>query len=564
MDMISTMLPGRSLLLFLCACLLGAAPACSHDGALEIELDVETSEAELSPLRNPSISSFQLTLATTGAGREQLDRTYLSGMNRLGFGEIPTGTYASAAVSAIAFSGALVAYGEHRNRFRVESSDSTRIRIPLRFPFVYAAGGTELPAVHPELDQAAISVTDLMVGLPADITSATAVSPDGTRLVVLTVNASGAVKFWYYLTANHQRLVEFQMTRPDRVSSVTFSPNGNTLLLLSTEGDWVAFLNLPEFLSGESRAGSFHYQEVERPLAAGFLSDDSAVVLGSADYRHDTCTPSPAGSSLTWFLISRPLKDDNDVSVTGTTALASYTADLAVDRSANRVFLAHPCTTEVSSMTPGTAGPSVVLGLLNLSPCLRPVKLLADDTALTVACVTTADTVSPTWSAAKLLLQRFNLTPQLTPNARTLVMDYPSEPINYASHDTDPDIPVGTSVLILQAPERVLPRHLGRSAKGNRLVLVAEAYYQSPDVYIGSSTLAVTRSKSHSIVFVDPRLGRLDRRVRTSCFEVDNHLDDTPPEGGFSNTYCTDNQGSIETTRVSFIPTQLSIMYGTP
>jgi hypothetical protein len=56
----------------------------------------------------------------------------------------------------------------------------------------------------------------------------------------------------------------------------------------------------------------------------------------------------------------------------------------------------------------------------------------------------------------------------------------------------------------------------------------------------------------------------LDRRVRTACFPVDNHLDDTPPEGGFSGSYCSDNMGSIETTSISFIPTQLSIVYGTP
>jgi hypothetical protein len=191
------------------------------------------------------------------------------------------------------------------------------------------------------------------------------------------------------------------------------------------------------------------------------------------------------------------------------------------------------------------------------------VRLLADASALTVACVTTVDTVSPQWSASKLLLQRFNLNPQLSPNARTLVMDYPSEPIDY-SKVVATTIPPGTSVLILQAPERVLPIALGQSAQGNRLVVAVEAYYKTPEIVIGGARLNETRTKSHSVVFVDPRLSRLERRVRTACFPVDDHLDDTPPEGGFSTSYCTDNMGAIEKTNLSFIPSQLSIVYGTP
>jgi hypothetical protein len=231
-----------------------------------------------------------------------------------------------------------------------------------------------------------------------------------------------------------------------------------------------------------------------------------------------------------------------------------------VDLPANRLYMAHPCATEISAMRPGMTGPSVVLALLNLSPCLRPVRLLAAPPVLNVACVTAADTVNPQWSAAKLLLQRFSLTPQLSPNARTLVIDYPSEPIAYKPAN----MPDGTSLLILQAPERVLPHFIGLTAQGSRLVVAAEAYYHSSPIPVGSTNLEETFSKSHSILFVDPRLSMLDRRVRTACFPVDNHLDNTPPEGGFSSSYCSNNMGSIETTTTSFIPSQLSIVYGTP
>jgi hypothetical protein len=248
------------------------------------------------------------------------------------------------------------------------------------------------------------------------------------------------------------------------------------------------------------------------------------------------------------------------VAIGATNALVSYASAMTVDHAENKLYLSHPCTTEISAMRPGTTGPSVVLALLNLSPCLRPVQLLSDDTTLTVACVTTADTVNPQWSPAKLLLQRFSLAPQLSPNARTLVLDYPSEPVAYKPST----MPAGTSLLILQSPERVLPRFLGVSAQGTRLVVAAEAYYRSSMIPVGSSSLEETRSKSQSILFVDPRLATLDRRVRTACYPVENHLDDAPPEGGFPGSYCSDNMGSIETTSISFIPTQLSIVYGTP
>jgi len=140
------------------------------------------------------------------------------------------------------------------------------------------------------------------------------------------------------------------------------------------------------------------------------------------------------------------------------------------------------------------------------------------------------------------------------------VLDYPSEPIAYKPEN----MPSGTSLLILQAPERVLPLALGLTAQGSRLVVAAEAYFKSPPILIGSATMEETRTKSHSVVFVDPRLSTLGRRIRTACFPVDNYLDDTPPAGGFSGSYCSTNMGSIETTSISFIPTQLSIVYGTP
>ncbi len=555
------MFQGRFRLPILVLSLVALAAACSHDGALEIELDVETEETALNPLRNPALSSFTLTLTSTSFARRQNTQSYLSGLHRLGFGDIPTGVYQNAAVSAISFSGALIAHGEHRGSFRVEASEPTRIQIPLRFPFVYASGGTELPAIHPELDSGSASFSNLMVGVPADITSASAVSPDGKRLVVFTVNPSGAVRLWMYLTGNHQRIVEFQMPRPDRVSTAAFSPDGQVLMLASLDGEWAAFLDVPGFLEGANRAGSFIYQEVPRPVAGGFLSGDSAVVLSSSPYRHTTCDQPPS-SQLTWYMLTR-FRTHGIVEEVATTAVGSYTAGLAVDAAGDRVFLAHPCSSEISSMRPGQAAPAVVLGLLNLSPCLRPVKLLADESALTVACVTAADTVSPQWSAAKLLIQRFGLYPQLSPSARTMVMDYPSEPIDY-SKVVASTIPPGTGVLLLQAPERVLPTGLGLSAQGNRLVVVVEAYYKTPEIVIGGARLLETRSKSHSLVFVDTRLSRLDRRVRTACFPVDDHLDDTPPEGGISASYCTDNMGAIETTSFAFIPSQLSIVYGSP
>ncbi|MBU1243393.1 WD40 repeat domain-containing protein [Myxococcota bacterium] len=538
--------------------LLALALSCSHDGALEIDLDVEVNDTALNPLRNPALSAFTLTL-TSSSSVEQGTETYLSGDHRMGFGNIPTGIYSSASIAAKSYSGALVAYGEFRNRFRIGPSDPTRIEVPLRFPFIFATGGTELPVLHPELDSSLAAFDNIMVGTPADITSATAVSPDGRMLAVLTANASGTVKLWMYMTGNHQKVVEFQLARPDRVSSLQYSPDGSTLLLLSETGDWASFLNVSDFLEGANRQGSFHYQEVSSPIAAGFFSEDSVVILSSTQYRHDTCDAAPS-SALTWFLISQPLQSDGDVEIAATNTLSAYASALTVDIAQNRLYLAHPCSTEITAMRPGTTGPSVVLALLNLSPCLRPVRLLADSTMLTVACVTAADTVNPQWSAAKLLLQRYTLTPQLSPNARTLVLDYPSEPVAYKPST----MPAGTSLLILQAPERVLPRFLGMSAQGTRLVVAAEAYYRSSSIPVGSSSLEETRSKSHSVLFVDPRLAMLDRRVRTACFPVDNHLDDTPPEGGFSGSYCSDNMGSIETTSISFIPTQLSIVYGTP
>ncbi|PKN60421.1 MAG: hypothetical protein CVU53_03120, partial [Deltaproteobacteria bacterium HGW-Deltaproteobacteria-11] len=118
MYMIRTMFPVRFSIRILPVFLLALTLSCSHDGALEIDLDVEVNDTALNPLRNPALSAFTLTLVSSSSV-EQGTETYLSGNHRMGFGNIPTGVYSSAAIAAKSYSGALVAYGEFRNRFRI-------------------------------------------------------------------------------------------------------------------------------------------------------------------------------------------------------------------------------------------------------------------------------------------------------------------------------------------------------------------------------------------------------------------------------------------------------------
>ncbi len=551
------MLKVRFLALLFLPCILFCA--CSHDGALEVQLDVETQNPDLNPLKQEGLSMFTLQLLS-GVQWLQGTDTYVSGDRQVDFGTIPVGSYSRASLGAISYFGSLIAYGEYSRRFKVGASEPARIKIPLRFPFTYVSGARELPVLHPELDLQVRVFPHLAVGTDADITTATAVSPDGQYLTVLTSNSIGTTKFWMYMTRNHQRLVELQLAKTDKVNAAIYSPDGSTLLLLSHEGNWFILVNMEMLLRAEDPQTAFHYLNLDRPLAGTFLSNSSMAILSSSPYHYNTCD-NPETSWLNWYTIRNPLQTGSDITALSSQDTGGHASSVALDRNTSRLFFTLPCSGEVASIRLGENSPTIALSPLNLSPCLRPVLLLCDASTLHVACVTQADTTSPQWAPAKLLIQRYNTTPSLSPNARTLIVDYPSEPIAYKPES----MPAGTSLLILQAPERVLPRSMAMSALGRRLVISAEGYYHSKNISVGSgsASLEETRSKSHSILFVDPVLNTINRRVRTSCFPVASHLD-SGPQGNFSPNYCSTNMGSIETTSQFFIPSQFSVVYGTP
>ncbi len=549
----------RFLLHFLLYWPILALTACMQDGRLEITLDLEQQEATLNPLRHPSLSSFTLAVAT-GTYADKATEFYYSGRHRLDFGKVAVGKYSRIALTATSFFGATLAYGEVRGDFHVGAEEPLRVEIPLRYPFVYATGGYGLPPLHPELDSSMASFMNIPVGTSPETTSAAAVSPDGTLLVAASGNPNGdSIKLWVLLTRNHKKLLDTTLPRTTAINRMAFSPDGKILSLLSTSGGWVGFVDVDALLAGRN---VMTFEEIERPIDGVFVNDQTWVALQSTPYRFSLCETSPLpASSLTWFSVARR-NDALDSERLPTMALDKYASSLAVDTAVRRVYVSHACDSEIAVMEMGAVQTSTVLSPLNLSPCLRPVQMAVGQSELLVACSTAVDTSNPQWTSAKLLVQRYSLRPQLNPNGRPIVMDYPWEPF-ILNKDDDP-LHHEALVVLQMAPVRLLPRAVGLTAAGSRVVMAVEAYHHTDSFSSADVSVQETSVKSHSVVFVDPRVAQLGRRVRTACFQASSPDDNAMPAGLAPDDACSLGFGTFDVTPVSFIPSQIAITFAAP
>lgn len=535
--------------------------SCVQEGKLEITLDLEQQESTLNPLRHPSLSAFTLTVATENY-EDKSTEFYYSGRHRLDFGSVDVGTYSRIALTANSFFGATLAYGEVRGRFRIGAQEPTRVEIPLRYPFVYAAGGYGLPPLHPELDTSMARFMNIPVGVSPDTTSAVAVSPDGTLLVSATDNHSGSIKLWVLMTRNHKKLVDTSISRSAPIDRIAFSPDGKTLSLLSFSGGWVGFVDMDALVSGRS---VMVFADLSQPLDGQFVDSQNFVVLQSVPYAFSRCETQPPPSNLVWFTVNRR-SAALETQIARSVPVSGYAAAMTVDTVTRRVYAALSCSPEIVVVETGATQTASVLSALNLSPCLRPVQLAVGNSDLLVACATTVDTTNPQWSPAKLLVQRYALRPQLNPNSRTLMVDYPWEP--FLLNDSEDPFHNEASVLMQLAPVRLLPRAVGMTAAGSRVMLAVEAYHHTEEFSISTTNTTMyfeaVSIKSHSVVFVDARVAQMGRRVRTACFEVSSPDDNEMPAGLAPDDDCSVGTGSFDVTPVSFIPKQLAIMFAAP
>lgn len=548
----------RGLFILLLCISLGWLSSCIQEGILEVTLDLELQETTLNPLTHPSLSSFTLTVSTENY-TDKATEYYYSGRRRLDFGKIAVGMYRRIGLTASSFFGATLAYGEVFGNFKIDAKNSTHVEIPLRYPFVYASGGYGLPPLHPELDSSMALFMNIPVGVSPETTSAVAVSPDGTLLVTTTDDHQGNMKLWVLLTRNHKKLIDTSISRPDSVDSIAFSPDGKMLSLLSFSGGWVAFLNIDSLLAGNS---DIVFIDIDQPLRGVFVDNQNFVILQSVPYNFARCD-STHTSQLVWLIVNR---SPMEAQLVRSIPLNDYASSVAVDISTRRVYASLTCRPEIVVMEAGAVQTVSLLSELNLSPCLRPVQLAVGQSDLLVACATSSDTTSAQWAPAKILVQRYTLRPQLNPNSRSLVMDYPWEPF-VLNKDNNSN---NEAALVLQlAPTRLLPRAIGLTAAASRMMLVVEAYHYTKPFQVelnptSSIYINETSVKSHSVVFVDARVAQMGRRIRTACFPVKAPDDNTMPAGLAPDKHCSLNAGMFDVTPVSFIPTQVAIMFAAP
>ncbi|MBU1239814.1 hypothetical protein KKF84_21335, partial [Myxococcota bacterium] len=392
-------------------------------------------------------------------------------------------------------------------------------------------------------------------------TTAVAISPDGVTLYVATYNDSEATPtatLFALSTKDHQNIRQATVPSQGPIEHIVFNPKGNLAVLYSNSGAHVHFLNIPAYMESQNNLDAFTKVPIPTPLDVEWTSDNTIAVLQSLPYTYETCTAQP-DSSIQMIDVPDDLNADTNLSVALSIILTKYTSSIAADPATGRLFMSHPCTTEVSLNMAGASEVTPLLDYNQLSPCQRPVQLLAGKTYLYSTCHTMEDTISPTWSPAKLVIQRISLaTPTNDSLIRPLILPYSREAFLF-----DAEIPPhGSYLQLLQEPSSVLPLQLNLAVDGDKIALLAEGYYASQSINIvDGPTINPTQRKSRSLVIIDPSSVSITHRFRAACYKVDNMFDYDLPLGGLDGNDCAPME-NLETPDNEFLPLSIAAVFG--
>jgi hypothetical protein len=158
------------------ACLAG----CTSSGSLDLELSLPAN-ADLRPTGMSTITVLAQAPATDPTENTAvIDKT-----GHFVAGDVPVGKDIQVDVLLRDFSSRLVGVGEAPQLVDVSGTSSTRLSIPVRKPFVYAASGSQLYTYDPSLDPRDAKFQGVLTGLTAP---QLAVSVGGELLVVASTN----------------------------------------------------------------------------------------------------------------------------------------------------------------------------------------------------------------------------------------------------------------------------------------------------------------------------------------------------------------------------------------
>ncbi|MBU1218315.1 WD40 repeat domain-containing protein [Myxococcota bacterium] len=535
---------------------LSICSGCSGDGILSIQIDIASQSNTFNPLKDDSLAYLNLTIYN-GDEVTNYASQYVQG-EPMDMGQVDVGNFDRIVLSGHTLSGGLVAYGDMSYDGKISSDEETSVSVPFRYPLVYLAGTRLLHIFHPYRTSDLGGYTPISMANDGEITTAVATSPDGISVLGTSVNkGTGAINIWLAFSMNNVKSIEVALGVDEPVKAIKFSSDGKFAVLTSPEGNYIKIVNVHNFIAFTAKEDSILHIDLDespsRPIDAAFTTSGKLAVLLSEDFSYNTCNNAPS-SSVHFFTLADNLGADGGATDEGVTVSTDYISSMVSNPVDGRLFLSHPCAASISQVTAGSQVISPMLNVNNLLPCFKPVNLAVGDNTLFSTCYTVADTISPTWTEAKLLIQRFSLmSGSLTGNP--LIMDYPQEAF-YANATSSH--PSGT-IQHIQSAETLLPKDFTVTVKSGRIALSIEAYFNIRSVNVGGSVLNGFKRKTHSLLFIDPSAEAVSNRFRSACYSVLSETD--PPPAELTSSYCAPMANVFQPT-IEFIPGSVASLYG--
>ncbi len=162
----------------LAACLLAGCPS-SSDGSLVLTLSLP-SQPDLRPTGMTTV-----TVTATAPGASPIGTTSVLSTGSVSAGDLPVGNDIQIGVVLRDVSNRIVGVGEAGQAVDVLGDQATKLSIPVRRPFVYAASGTALYAFDPTLDPRDAKFQTMLGGVSGPQFT---VSVGGDRLAVISGN----------------------------------------------------------------------------------------------------------------------------------------------------------------------------------------------------------------------------------------------------------------------------------------------------------------------------------------------------------------------------------------
>jgi len=500
----------------------GVAGGCTDSGGIHIAIQLP--DDALSPVMQ-NLARLELVAQVDGQPAQNLTRDVPAGpfgAPPIGFGELAIGQGVHLSLFGFSASGRLVGFGRAASTVDIKAGGSVQVRIPLRRPFAYVAGGSSLLACDTTVEPGSAFVAPLGA---AAASRAVATTPDGNQL--LTIGGDSLV---ILSTAQH---------KPSGAPATPVAP-GATEIAVSPDSRWAVIVH-----AGSAAGAGVSIVNLATGSAPTFVAIDAAGGVAVAnDIAWVLVNPSIAGPQAC-------SQGSQLVPVTLATgaagapvSLAGAARDLALSSDGKTLFVAEPCQNAIVAVTGGGASQVKLIGMpgpTQVAVGESRVWGLGSDSSPSEHLV--LDSVNADGSAASRLdiaaTQELAKSNDLTEAGQVTEVRLDADQIEAYSMSVLPD---GRNVVLLvhgtyHADEVVRPVEVG-------------------GVTFNQSIVPALDMETYEYQLVDVTTGVPTQRMRTSC-----NIDWDKGVALLDDWSCASAQGQV-TASEDFVARQATVLYG--